>query len=82
MQLELSGKKYELSMFPRDLFPIGFDFETLILMCSMSRTHVRRLLLIRRFPLHAIMKEGVKSLCFCLEHEHGMSEPIIPFSGY
>ena len=28
VQLELSGKKYNLSMFPRDLFPIGFDFQT------------------------------------------------------
>ena len=30
VQLDLSGKKYKLSMFPRDLFPIGFDFQTLI----------------------------------------------------
>ena len=30
VRLELSGKKYQLSMFPRDLFPIGFDFQTLI----------------------------------------------------
>ena len=30
VQLELSGKKYKLSMLPRDLFPIGFDFQTLI----------------------------------------------------
>ena len=30
VQLELGSKKYKLSMFPRDLFPIGFDYLTLI----------------------------------------------------
>ena len=72
MQLELSGIKYKLSMFPGDLFPIGFDFQAL----------VRPLLLIRRFPFHCDDEERrtVHSPWFYLEHEQGISGLIIPFS--
>ena len=64
-----SRKKYKLSMAPRDLFPIGFDFQTLVCMCSRSRTFVRRCCSFGDSPFIAMMKEGVlKSLWFCLKH--------------